>query len=81
MESTSRISSLPSASSTPTDQGVDEQHYVTLYIEAPRPLAKRIGQEFLSEMQYADPPEGWRETWPEIKRIEEIACHSANSPR
>ena len=48
-------------------------HYVVLYVNAPRELAERIAYEFLSEMQDGELPDGWRETWPEIRE-----CGSAS---
>ena len=51
----------------------DELHYVVLYVNAPRELAERIAYEFLSEMQDGELPDGWRETWPEIRE-----CGSAS---
>jgi hypothetical protein len=48
----------------------DELHYAALCIQAPRMLAQRIGYEFLSMMRDGQPPEGWKQTWPEILRVE-----------
>ncbi len=43
-------------------------------IAAPQQLAERIAHEFLSEMQDGQSPEGWKQTWSEVSRIE--ACGS-----
>lgn len=44
----------------------DELHRVVLLVNA------RPEVEFLSQIEDGEPPEGWRETWPEIKTVEEI---------
>jgi hypothetical protein len=60
-------------------RGCDVQLHATLAIDAPWDQAERIAHEFLNQVEAAEPPEGWRKTWPEIKVIK-LAPHLESLP-
>jgi hypothetical protein len=51
-------------------------NYAELWIwQRPRVDPERTAHEFISMMRDGQPPERWRETWPEILRVEKAGKH------
>jgi len=54
----------------------DELHYAELWIwQRPGVDPQRTAYEFLSMMRDGRPPEGWKQTWPEILRVGRAGMH------